>query len=309
MADAEITEAIRAFLGEVIAEHARSGGVVERKFSLVFQYLGKQYSTILDVMHNGYKIRANNDCLKVEFVPDKQEFSSRINADSAGLNCFKPPLVSDPREKDPPRITSLDVLQILKTKLTLAFPVKEDVNVIIVDMAMKNGINISPFNVIRGGNAIYEKYGYRNVNLNDLKEKLKSFTWSFCNREIRRIIEHCTGRAEWPPEMPLIDIMNTIPWELEKVYNKNVENEPLSLYIFYQFAKTVGERTETIWTFQLDRDSPAWRQCNSQLVFTDFTPIASAGGRRRRKAKTVQRRRSTGRRRRLQTRRRRHRPF
>ena len=91
----------------------------------------------------------------------------------------------------------------------------------------------------------------------------------------------------------LIDIMKTIPWKLEQAYNAKRNHNGLSRYVFDEFANTVGDYiNKPIWIFQLDRDSPAWRQCNSELVFTDFTPDASAGGRRRR-AKTVRRRRST----------------
>jgi len=189
-------------------------------------------------------------------------------------------------------MTSVDVLQILETKLCLVFPI-EDVKVIIEDQAEKDGIAISPFNILRGRDAIYEKYGYENDNLTGLKEKLKSFTWSDCNRQMKSIIADCTGKSDWSDDTLLITIMNTISWDDEKKYNaiKRLQGDkPLSHYVFDQFAERVGyvlfERTETgpyihrpIWTFKLDRDSSAWRRCNSELLFTEFTPD-TAGGRR-----------------------------
>jgi len=291
--DTEITEQIRAFLREISEFNTESGRDLKRSFQLEFEYRRKPYTTVFTVERRGAYLIVNNEYINLGFTFNevKSEIDTSLNANSAKKRCFDPILESDPRNKPGRRITSVDVLQILKTKLYLVLPA-EDIKVIIMDQAKKDGIAISPFNILRGRDAIYEKYGYVSDYLTGLKEKLRTFTWFDCNEQIKAIIADCTGKSDWSDETPLITIMNTIDWDNEKRYNDIKTHQALSHYVFHQFAKIVGhvsvERTETgpyiyrpIWTFQLDRESSAWRRCNSELLFTSFTPDGAGGGRRK----------------------------
>lgn len=285
--DTRITHALSEFLKGINKDFAAgSGKKVKRSFRLDFAYKGKPYTTILNVERTGKRLAVKNDCIEVILLFDegKMDFSTEISANSVTKKCFDPVLESNARNKPEPRVTSADVLQILKTKINLAFGIN-DTPLNILDVARKDLISISPFNVLRGGNAFYEKYGYESDLLTGLKEKLKTFKWSECNGEIRSVIEECTGKGDWPSDIPLIEIMKTITWGDEKKYNADKSHKSLSRYVFEQFAKIVSsERTATgyirpIWRLELNRDSSAWRRCNSELLFTAFTPDAAGGGR------------------------------
>jgi hypothetical protein len=303
--DTEITEQIRAFLSEINEFNTESGRALTRSFQLEFEYRRKPYTTVFTVERKSDYLIVNNKCINLGFTiyEGMSEISTSLSANSEEKHCFDPILESDPRIKPGRRITSVDVLQILKTKLYLVLPMGDE-KVTIMDQAKKDGIAISPFNILRGGNAIYEKYGYESDYLTGLKEKLKTFKWSDCNDGIKAIIQDCVRHSDETlkadiikkinkMENPLlIEMMRLITWELEKRYNADTAHEALSHYVFHQFAKIVGhvsvERTAAgpyiyrpIWTFQLDQDSSAWRRCNSELLFTKFTPDAAGGGRRK----------------------------
>jgi hypothetical protein len=154
---------------------------------------------------------------------DKGEFIGFIEANSAEKKCFDPILITDPRDAPEPRTTAADVLQILKTKLGLLFPT--DTPITIFDGAHKPETSsetaptmISPFHVLRGGDAFYEKYGYVSTTINDLKHKLTTFTWGSCTEEAKKIVRDCTGK-DYDPLMLLMDIMKTINWEMETAFN------------------------------------------------------------------------------------------
>jgi hypothetical protein len=237
----------------------------------------------------------------------RNKFLGRISSDSV---CFKPILKTDDRNKPGKRTTTADVLQILKTKLGLAFPTASDYPITITDGAINSRILISPYHILRGGDAFYEKYGYRSDPITYFKEKIKTFTWSDCNDEITKVIADCTGGSDWPPEKLLMDIMKTISWDAEEAYNNVKGPAPkedyihpsLSYRVFRHFATIAGGipfeetdqfKTDTIWEFTLIRDSAEWRRSNSELVFTNFVPKHAGGyrGKRRRNRRVTRRNR------------------
>ena len=320
MVDTAIREAIREYLTRIQVK-----GISETngKFRLEFDYNGKHYITHFIAVHNDKKIAVQNGCIHMDFEyldekgTPQNKFIGSIDSDSPKRKCFEPVLETNLRNKPSPRTTAADVLQILKTKLALAFPVDARVN--LNDGAQKDRIMIAPFNILRGGNAFYEKYGYRSKPITELKTKIQTFQWSACNEEIKKVIQDytekikkiiqdateekkkvikdCTGQSDWAPDMRLMDIMNTISWDCEKAYN-NVKgpideedfiNPSLSYRVFRHFATIAGgipfEQTDqfregTIWEFWLEPESAEWRRCNEELVFTKFEPVL-AGGRRK----------------------------
>lgn len=299
MADTEIKEAIRSYLTRKDT----------RGFHLEFDYNGIHYKTYFDASHDDEAIVAKNKCIHIAFEYMYNKFIGRIDGDSAINKCFEPTLVTNARNKPGRRTTAADVLQILKTKLSLSFPTIVEIN--LVDGAMNNRILIAPFNILRGGDAFYEKYGYKSSAITDLKAKIQTFPWSSCNDAIRSVIQDCTG-SDWPPETRLMDIMKTISWEQEKAYNNvkgKIDGEEeedfihpsLSYRVFRHFATIAGGipyeqsdqfRTDTIWEFLLDRDSPQWKRCDAELVFTKFTPVL-AGGNRSQSRKKQRKQRAT----------------
>jgi len=310
MADTAISEAIRAYLTPKIAEKPKHG------FHLEFVYNGIGYSTYFSALHNDEEISISNGCLDMTFEylykgEKRNKFVGRIGSDSAKLKCFEPVLTTNARNKPVEgregregrkRTTAADVLQILKTKLGLAFPTASDYPITINDGAINSRILISPFHLLRGGDAFYEKYGYESAVISSLKEKIQTFPWSACNDEIRSVITDCTGGKEHSGKTLLMDIMRGISWDEEKAYN-NVKgkvpdnDEPdyihpsLSYRVFRHFATIAGGipfektdqfKTDTIWEFVLNRNSEAWRRCEAELVFTNFMPKHAGGSRKRR---------------------------
>ena len=324
-----ITEEIRAFLAKI---QVKGKSAVKHRFRLEFDFKGKHYITHFDAIHDDEAIALHNNCIDVafEYMDEKgtpqNKFIGRIDSDTPARKCCEPILITNARNKEGPRTTAADVLQILKTKLSLAFPVSARVK--LNDGAQKDRIMIAPFNILRGGNAFYEKYGYKSEPITALKEKIKTFPWSACNDAIKEVIQDytekikkiiqdsteekkivCTGQSDWAPDTRLMDIMNTISWDCEKAYNnvkgpvKDDDEEDfihpsLSYRVFRSFASIIGYeetdqfRIESIWEFWLDPESAEWSRCDAELVFTKFEPVV-AGGRRR--TRTNKRRRNKSR--------------
>jgi len=310
MGDREITEAIREYLKEI-----QVGGIsaARHRFCLKFNYNGTSYETCFSAVHDDEAIAVQNQCIHMafEYMDEKgtpqHKFIGRIDTDSDERKCFSPILKTNARNKVGQRTTSADVLQILKTKLGLAFPIAARVN--INDGAQKDRIMIAPFNILRGGNAFYEKYGYRSEPISDLKTKIQTFIWKDCNDAIKSVVHECTGRSDWAPDMRLMDIMKTISWEQEKAYNNvkgKIEGEEeedfihpsLSYRVFRHFATIAAgitfEQTYQfsaggIWEFWLNPLSDEWKRCDAELVFTNFIPVVAGGSRRSRKNKRTRR--------------------
>ena len=119
-----------------------------------------------------------NDCIKIGYVYGDETtgiepYKGSISANSDEKNCFDPVLKGSAASAFASAsaaasgYTATDVLQILKTKIGLLFwPRKE---ICIVDIATKGDVAISPFKMIRGGDAIYEKYGYTSDFITEVK--------------------------------------------------------------------------------------------------------------------------------------------
>lgn len=290
----EIIEQIRSFLTPKFAS---------KSFVLEFTYNEKRYKVRINAVHTDEKIAIENPCVMMDFIyldPDTKDgtWLGEITADIEEVACFDPRLVTNARNKPGKRTTSADVLQVLKTKLALAFPVR--IPVALIDGAQTNmWMKISPFHIMRGGDAFYEKYGYRSPEISELKAILPSIKWSDCVPEQKDIILNCTKVDDYPSDMPLITIMKTISWEQEDRWS-NENNKTLSYRVFRLFAITQGYSSEltmqggipdsrgvlqTIWTHTLDSNDPKWKRWNSELIFTAFHPELSGGKRKNRKTR------------------------
>lgn len=337
----DVSEQIREFLRTLEGESS---------FDLTFSYNGTDYKTTFDAIHTGKGtdkevIDVENGCVGLAFgytigPPTKQTFvngfighiqaedgkEGRLPGPEGKRTCFNPILATNGRDAARPsgkRTTSGDVLQILKSKLGLAFPVVRKGNPLeLVDAARNEAVEgvrgsptmISPFHLVRGGNAYYEKYGYRSPAITQLKRDILAATWSTCSPIAQAVIRECTG-TEYEPGQSLLDIMKSISWDVERAYNerpwdveRKVEEPPqkaspdykivpsddhyvyefdkkpsLSSIVFREVAHSHGITARdsyqwtvmpSIWTFTLDTDSEDWMRCDAELVLTGV----SAGG-------------------------------
>jgi hypothetical protein len=183
----------------------------------------KQYTTIIQVIDETDEPGINmitmiNPCIEV--IAD----DTFIRANTPERACFEPTLESEPIET-PNRITTTDVLQVLKTKLMLAY--KPDAEPVLLDGAKIQGIPITTFRLLRGQRPIYEKYGYKNNKSDELQtivEWLQNTTWgdvaklhtgfSEYTPTFEDIYKQMKG-SSMPMDTPLIDVMRTVTLDME----------------------------------------------------------------------------------------------
>jgi len=163
---------------------------------------------------------------------------------------------------------------------------------------------ISPFHILRGGDAFYEKYGYFSDAIDRLKKGLRDFTWFDCSPEMKTVIQEFTKEKAFSPETLLTDIMKGVSWEQESDFNgargSAWSSDLLELYAMNTKGYTKEQMDQfspvTLWKYTLNQEDARWIAATASMVFTDFTVIASGGSRTRRKRR---RRRRSMRRRRL----------
>ena len=118
----------------------------KKSFLLKFTYNEKEYTTQFEAKHTDNELEIKNPCVNMLFEYKNPNgvsaFVGGIESNSKEKKCFSPMLVTnartDAKNKVGKRTTAADVLQILKSKLALAFPVNAPVT--LNDGAQKDGI-------------------------------------------------------------------------------------------------------------------------------------------------------------------------
>jgi hypothetical protein len=287
MADAAIVEQIREFLTPIFETKA---------CTLKFTYNEKTYTTKFTASHKANRIQLKNNCVNVSYNFVRSEWEGGIRVDSEERACFDPILMTDARNKVGKRTTAADVLQILKSKLCLACPV--EMSVVIIDQANTPTMMISPFHILRGGDAFYEKYGYHSVAIAELKNGLRDFTWSDCSPEMKAVVQEFTKERVISPETRLIDIMKGVSWEQESEFSGARGScwsaDVLELYAGKTKGYTKGQMDQfspvTIWKYTLQQEDPRWIAAKESMVFTEFQVVGSGGTRTRRRRRRLLRR-------------------
>jgi len=264
-----ISEQIRAFITPKFEK---------KSFKLKFHYNEIDYETIFIVKHTDIEIELKNNCVDVSYNYESKFFNGYIEADSETKKCFNPILITNARNKAGKRTTAADVLLIFNTKLGLTLPF--EIPITLFDGAQKDNIMIAPFNILRGGDAFYEKYGYKSDIINHIKEQIKLFQWKDLTDEQKTIISKVT-HTNYDDNEFLVDIMKTISWNREKEYLQENEDNKLSYRVLRLFAPKFGLTIEdmsqysihSIWKFTLDETDPRWIESNSSLIFTGFEVI------------------------------------
>jgi hypothetical protein len=279
MADAAIVEQIREFLTPMFETKA---------CTLQFTYNEKTYTTKFTASHTADIIQLINNCVNVSYDLTRSEWKGGILTDSEERACFDPILTTNARNKVGKRTTAADVLQILKSKLCLACPVETPV--MIIDQANTSTMMISPFHILRGGDAFYEKYGYSCDAINELKESLQTFTWSDCSPEMKTVIQEFTKERSFSPETRLIDIMKGVSWDQESEFS-GTRGSCWSADLLELYGTTKGYTKEqmdqfspvTLWKYTLNLDDPRWIAAKESMVFTNFQVVGSVSSRTRRR--------------------------
>ena len=308
---------------------------------LTFTFNGEEYHITFNSSRTKYGYALESGCIDVYYEKNRKNprepkrITGGIHANIGNPACFTPRLESHRNNKNSSKARSTDVLQTLKTKLSLlliradneysggdsaaaagaaeggggsaeasaAEPAEMPV-VELTDVAIKDGISISKFKLLRGGDALYEKYGYVSPLLNKIMPLYKELTFGEFFRNIysrsksaeltwQEIIRlKLISREELAEDVKFFTLMNKISWEMEK--NNIIETQRISTVLFGVIAQyLLGKihiiaKTQDIFTFTLDPDSAAWKTYNSMLVFTGIDiPPPAEGGRRRKRGRTV----------------------
>lgn len=252
---------------------------------------GKVWETTFELFHNKYKAtKISNKCIDILF--DKQNtYSSEIQANSKKNPCFSPRLESN-AEGAANRITTTDLLQVLKMKLSLAHPLNKGKSIQIIDAAEINRVQMTQFRILRGGNPFYQKYGFFSDIITDIQNKIKDFKFGMMNNvtlndgspfinRIEEIIKKTdpTFIAEEHLEEPLIDILKKILLEQEK--DSKFSSRFLLQRMFPEHNKELEEPT-----FHFHEESPEWQEWNQKIRIINaeyFDEPKEGGGRKKTK--------------------------
>lgn len=256
-------------------------------------------------------IRISHEVGELTLVDDVEQllFDSHISANSPTKQCFEPVLKSDVSTNNvSKRYTTTDVLQVLKTKLSILFPkVKE---ILLADAATKDAVSLSAFKFLHRQPSLYEKYGYESNIADELKAYLETVTIESLEEPIykkvmvgvgklgnvlrlfpdlipskypsvKAILEDLTGRPLSPKEK-LLDVYTSVTFEREiefAHYLKDLAGSTKDLKLNFVVCNLILNYVSQkmgfplMISYTLNRDSEAWKYWNSQLLFTDLNVI------------------------------------
>jgi hypothetical protein len=248
-----------------------------------------------------YSLTINNPCIRIDINKTNGSIFSSIEKDSDDLECFTPILQSNNSSVNiSKRRTSTDILQVLKTKLLLCMKELEDKEIYLIDEARIKQTIISYYNILRGKNGIYEKYGYKSKLFDELKEKIKKIKWKHINtipiyklrtKNITTLDNYFTEIGKEVDENhSIIDIMKKISFEED---NENKISSYVMASILALPHINMNNSTNNIYKdinivdalkFTLDKESPEWKKWDSDFEITEFE-VLSYGGSRNKKTR------------------------
>jgi hypothetical protein len=175
-----------------------------RDYRLRLTFRGKAHTARMRVVktygNNLYIYINEKECIYLIYNEGAEEpFMSQIHADTPARRCFEP-------APDRSAFTMADLLMVLLTKLMVAISkyVARDENtygrdqqsVTITDMARSHTdhVAITPFKIARGGDGIYERYGYYSEALIEIKEAIQHAQIRNLSRSLQAEIKSVVGR-------------------------------------------------------------------------------------------------------------------
>jgi len=288
MADNAICKQIGAFLTPKFAS---------RRIRLRFTYNGREYTTIFTAEHDDTEIRIKNPtCIDISYNYEALSFVTNIQADISDPACFTPRLVSNIRS-DPGaavaavaamRTTTMDVLSVLMTKLCMCFPktIVDDAPITVTDMATKDSINLSAFHLVRGGPAIYEKYGYESPSVRALRDRIQNLRWQELKQSAKELVLLVYKESKLPGLIRnddlVMNIVRRITYDIESTFNQNHMGDPfyggpddINFSEFMIIYLTDADLYSN--EFILNASSPEWINWSSKLIFTGFEELGGGG--------------------------------
>jgi hypothetical protein len=172
-------------------------------FTLSIGYNGFIYRSSFEVTYDG-TLNIQNGCLQVSF--GNEGYVSHVDANSPAKRCIV--RAGHPYLEHGTK----DVVSVLLTKFALNMPNRDGEDIYLQDAAKIPGTNtyLSPFNLVRGNDATYVKYGYTSTgSYDELQEIINNFTFMDLNEDLQGAVQQRLGRMPAEDEL-LTDVMRGI---------------------------------------------------------------------------------------------------
>ena len=172
----------------------KTDGYSTFNFTLAIGYNRFIYRSSFQVTYDG-TLNIQNECLQVSF--GNEGYVSHVDGNTPAKRCIV-------RAGHPylERGTK-DVVTVLLTKFALNMPNKDGEDIYLQDAAKIPGTNtyLSPFNLVRGGDATYVKYGYESTgSYDDVKDAVRNTVYVDLNKNLQRLITQRIGREPYDDE-------------------------------------------------------------------------------------------------------------
>jgi len=172
----------------------KTDGYSTFNFTLAIGYNRFIYRSSFEVTYDG-TLNIQNGCLQVSF--GNEGYVSHVDANSPAKRCIV-------RAGHPylERGTK-DIVTVLLTKFALNMPNKDGEDIYLQDAAKIQGTNtyLSPFNLVRGGDATYVKYGYESTgSYDDVKDAVRNTVYIDLSRDLQNMISQRIGREPYDDE-------------------------------------------------------------------------------------------------------------
>ena len=244
------------------------------------------------------EVEIYNPCVYAKLIPGSCIYSM-IRANVREPSCFTPRLESY-KSNIVNRMTSVDVLQVLKTKLFLMIPGVEQIS--LDDAATIDSVVMTPYRILRGGEPFYTKYGYENSVVQQIQAFLVTLHGSDLlqisedavpwHDRIRQILQ--TDGQTFEDIEPLTEIMKKISFKTDG--ETHISYNLLNAILQKHAAKFNIPSDFSMNLFQLNKESSQWKEWRQKVVITDavWRHITPKGGkqktRRQRKKRPTRRR-------------------
>jgi hypothetical protein len=278
-------EAIQTRLQEIFRQDPFPG---TKRIKLSFRFKDHSFETVFRITHSETMYDCTNGCITITInrVYGTVTLDTSLSKNDGVSACFTPRLVSGGD------IKTIDVLQVLKTRMALLFPnsaplkLSDEMSLNISTHREHGEIMVSLNRVLRGEDAYYERYGYRSEKLNPIKSWIRTLAWDEVGSEIQDVI---LSRLTTPVEKgaKFVEVMKRIPIQ------EDIDEE--GLHLSYQvwgslvpqgFEEYSDEdvhsslfpgNAKSIWMFTLDPESEAWKTWSKTVQFTDLVEMPDPG--------------------------------
>lgn len=302
--DSSISSTIRT----LFREHKYGVKNVDESYKLEFEIGGKRYSTVINFYEGSMNISKNKKkvCISIEVGEEEDTLESSIEANSMEKQCFNPVLVKD---NLPEGITQTDIIQVLSTKLKFAalkrtiqtITLRDQAQLINPDTHKKSSDYFSSWRLLRGEPTLYEKYGYTNKDLDNIRRVVMTTKW----KEIKDIqlyndkknikLNEFGDILKFNDEDTIDKCMKKIPYfEAEKF---SVSNGTKKITLIDMIVQALHKKKgifqdgifEKINELEVSRTSPIWNKWDRMMKFVSLkleNPIKEGGVRKKRRINT-----------------------